>query len=46
MGLARSCKSEVSTVISHTETQWENAIEKNRKYKTNVGSGSGLGLKK
>ena len=28
MGLARSCKSEVSTVISHTETQWENAIEK------------------
>ena len=36
----------VSTVISRTETQWENAIEKFKKCKSSAGSGSGLDLKK
>ena len=45
----------VSTVISHTETRWENAIEKskregktrlkNRKCDSNAGSGSGSSSK-
>ena len=45
MGHARSCKSRrASMVISHTEMQWENAIE-NRKCDSKVGSGLGSGSK-